>query len=53
MKHTEPMELSESPESSEPVELSAEEEVVGLSQEDLMEPMELSEAPEPLENPVA
>ena len=52
MKHMEPMELSESPESSEPVELSAEEEVVGLSQEDLMEPMELSEAPEPLENPV-
>jgi CheY-like chemotaxis protein len=43
----EPMELSQSPDSPEPVELSAENEVVDLSPEDLMEPMEF---PEPLED---
>ena len=48
-----PMGLPEAPDSPEPVELSAEEEVSDLAKEDLMEPMELSEAPEPLENPVS
>ncbi len=43
----EPMELSQSPDSPEPVELSAEDEGVDLSQENLIEPMEL---PEPLED---
>lgn len=43
----EPIELSQSPDSPEPVELSAEDEGVDLSQEDLIEPMEL---PEPLED---
>ena len=44
MANIKPMGLPEAPDSPEPVELSA--------KEDLMEPMELSEAPEPLENPV-
>jgi CheY-like chemotaxis protein len=43
----EPMELSQSPDSPEPVESSAEDEGVDLSQENLIEPMEL---PEPLED---
>ena len=43
----EPMELSQSPDSPEPVELSAEDKGVDLSQENLIEPMEL---PEPLED---
>ena len=52
MANIKPMGLPEAPDSPEPVELSAEEEVSDLAKEDLMEPMELSEAPEPLENPV-
>jgi len=52
MANIKPMGLPEAPDSPEPLELSAEEEVSDLAKEDLMEPMELSEAPEPLENPV-